>query len=54
MKTIKFLDNNTVALKDNDSIQILEKAKYTRYYDKGDKRFNSWPKFTTINNETYV
>ncbi len=54
MKFIKFLDNNTVALKDNDSIEILEKVNYTRYYDKGDKRFNSFKQFTTIKNETYV
>ena len=54
MKIIKFLDNNTVALKNNDSIEILEKVNYTRYYDKSDKRFNSWPKFTTINGNTYA
>ena len=60
--TIKFLGANAsnffqpqyVKLTKNGKTELLTFAKYTRYYDSADKTYNSWKKFTKINNRIYV
>ena len=60
--TIKFLGANPsnfnqpqyVKLTTNGKTEMLTFAKYTRYYDSADKQYNSFKKFTKINNRIYV
>ena len=54
MNTIKFLPDNYVKLTMNGKTKVISKIKYTRYYDKEDKRYNSWPYWYVINQEKYA
>ena len=49
MQTIKFLPNNQILLNNNT---LLTKVPYTKYYI--EKSYQSYNKFYTINNNTYV
>ena len=60
MNTIKFTNYNslnipqTIILKTNNNIEILEKVNNTMYYDKGDKQYRTWPSFITTKYGTYA
>tara|TARA_Y100000592_G_C5344376_1_gene255796 strand:- start:26 stop:220 length:195 start_codon:yes stop_codon:yes gene_type:complete len=64
MNTIKFTNYNAhgvpqnIILKkstsDSEIVEVLDKVRYTRYYDKHDKKYNSFKKFFKINNENYI
>jgi len=60
MNTIKFTNYNslnipqTIILKTNNNIEILEKVNNTMYYDKSDKQYRTWPSFITTKYGTYA
>ena len=45
---------NVILKYTNGDVEVLDKTSYTKYYDKGDKQYNSFKQFTKINNNTYV